>query len=294
MSEKKEMILRTALSLFAQKGHQATSMQEIAEASGVAKGTLYTYFQSKDDLLLTIFKKYYRQFIDKLQMIENRTDLSEKEKFYEQVYTLLSEMMNLREYIIVYFREQFIPNESTFQDFFIQTFHESFKWLREKMIIVYGEKVRSHASDLAIFFHAIIKHFFFFPLCLSHSVTAKDVCNFAFHRLEDVIDGSILQEEPLTTDLDRFHPYDQCNMKSKPSIPNILQTIKEKVSELTLPSEKKDTVIQTVEAIFREWQKVDPDQIILSGLFLYLKKEGPNEIKNDIEVLEQFLFKNKG
>ena len=48
---KKERIIRTALEIFAHKGFHPATMAEIAKASGVAKGSLYNYFTSKEDLL---------------------------------------------------------------------------------------------------------------------------------------------------------------------------------------------------------------------------------------------------
>jgi AcrR family transcriptional regulator len=44
-------ILAAARQLVEQRGLEAMTMEEIAAAAGVAKGTLYLYFQSKDDLL---------------------------------------------------------------------------------------------------------------------------------------------------------------------------------------------------------------------------------------------------
>jgi TetR/AcrR family transcriptional regulator len=53
-NEKKERILRTASQLFASRGFNQTDMDEIAKRSGVAKGSLYNYFQSKDELFLFV------------------------------------------------------------------------------------------------------------------------------------------------------------------------------------------------------------------------------------------------
>ncbi len=50
----KERILDVAIDLFAQKGFDAVSMREIAEASGIRKATLYYYFTTKDEILVTI------------------------------------------------------------------------------------------------------------------------------------------------------------------------------------------------------------------------------------------------
>ena len=51
---KRERIVESALKLFANESYQAVTMDRVAEAAGVAKGTLYLYFQSKEDLYLGI------------------------------------------------------------------------------------------------------------------------------------------------------------------------------------------------------------------------------------------------
>ncbi|MHB8384514.1 MAG: TetR/AcrR family transcriptional regulator [Candidatus Binataceae bacterium] len=51
---KRERILARGLQLFAYEPYQAVTMDRVADAAGVAKGTLYLYFQSKEDLYLEI------------------------------------------------------------------------------------------------------------------------------------------------------------------------------------------------------------------------------------------------
>lgn len=48
-------ILRAAVKLFAEKGFDATTVQEVVTAAEVTKGALYHYFDSKDDLLYEIY-----------------------------------------------------------------------------------------------------------------------------------------------------------------------------------------------------------------------------------------------
>lgn len=48
----REMIIDTALSLFLQRGYDATRMEEVAEAAGIGTSTLYRYFPTKDLLLI--------------------------------------------------------------------------------------------------------------------------------------------------------------------------------------------------------------------------------------------------
>ena len=55
-SERIAQIHEAALSLFAQKGYHETTMDDIVEATGLSKGTLYWYFQGKQDLFISLFR----------------------------------------------------------------------------------------------------------------------------------------------------------------------------------------------------------------------------------------------
>ncbi len=54
-AEKRQAILDGAVKMFAEKGFFNTTVAEIARAAGVADGTMYLYFKSKDELLPAIF-----------------------------------------------------------------------------------------------------------------------------------------------------------------------------------------------------------------------------------------------
>ena len=50
MNKTKRKIFETAMQLFADKGYEATSIEEITATVGVAKGTLYYHFSSKEEI----------------------------------------------------------------------------------------------------------------------------------------------------------------------------------------------------------------------------------------------------
>ncbi|MFO0644578.1 MAG: TetR/AcrR family transcriptional regulator [Polyangiaceae bacterium] len=54
--DKRERILAAAVRVFAKNGFYATRVSEVAKAAGVADGTIYLYFRSKDELLVSLFE----------------------------------------------------------------------------------------------------------------------------------------------------------------------------------------------------------------------------------------------
>ncbi len=54
--DKRDRILRAAVKVFARNGFHATRVSEVAKAAGVADGTIYLYFKSKEELLFSLFQ----------------------------------------------------------------------------------------------------------------------------------------------------------------------------------------------------------------------------------------------
>lgn len=67
VTNKRERILRAATDVFARVGYFNARVSEVARAAGVADGTIYLYFQSKEDLLVTIFRDHARRYLGSLE-----------------------------------------------------------------------------------------------------------------------------------------------------------------------------------------------------------------------------------
>jgi TetR/AcrR family fatty acid metabolism transcriptional regulator len=59
--DKREALLRAATDVFATRGFFNAQVADVARAAGVAAGTVYLYFRSKDDLLVSIFDRTMRE-----------------------------------------------------------------------------------------------------------------------------------------------------------------------------------------------------------------------------------------
>jgi TetR/AcrR family fatty acid metabolism transcriptional regulator len=58
---KRAAILRAAIDVFADCGYFNAQVADVARSAGVAAGTVYLYFRSKDDLLVSIFERSMRE-----------------------------------------------------------------------------------------------------------------------------------------------------------------------------------------------------------------------------------------
>ena len=67
--ERKNEILDVAEQLFAQKGFEETSTNDIIKAIGIARGTLYHHFQSKEEILDSVISRLSEEMMKKAQMV---------------------------------------------------------------------------------------------------------------------------------------------------------------------------------------------------------------------------------
>jgi TetR/AcrR family fatty acid metabolism transcriptional regulator len=79
ISDKHEAILRAATTVFARNGYFNSKVADIARAAGVADGTVYLYFKSKEEILHCIFDRSVGEALEAARKrVERITDAREK------------------------------------------------------------------------------------------------------------------------------------------------------------------------------------------------------------------------
>jgi len=73
-NQKRQDILQAAMALFMDKGFQNTKMEDIAIDAGVGKGTLYEYFENKQDIFDEACIEYVNVIIDNIRYVSNMDD----------------------------------------------------------------------------------------------------------------------------------------------------------------------------------------------------------------------------
>ena len=62
--DKRRQILDAALRVFAKKGYYKARVTEIARAAGIADGTVYLYFDSKQDIIVSVFSDVVKRHLE--------------------------------------------------------------------------------------------------------------------------------------------------------------------------------------------------------------------------------------
>jgi len=68
--ERKDQIMNAAKDVFAHKGFDKARMDDIADKTGLSKGTLYLYFKSKDDLIIAIVNRIFQREFSSFENID--------------------------------------------------------------------------------------------------------------------------------------------------------------------------------------------------------------------------------
>jgi len=110
----KQAIVEAAISLFSAQGYENTSIEQIAKAAGVGKGTVYSYFQTKKDLIKG-FCDYELEKIHLELVKRSNQDASILEQMLTIYMTEFHHVTQNREFGRLYMRESIFPKESDVQ-----------------------------------------------------------------------------------------------------------------------------------------------------------------------------------
>src|SRR5437899_591100 len=101
----RQAILRAALALFAEKGFYRTTTKAISRKAGIAEGTLFNYFEAKEDLALYFFEQELAGIIEWYDRDSRLKRVALPEKLFAVIHHLLDRLAPYEDFIgAVYLR----------------------------------------------------------------------------------------------------------------------------------------------------------------------------------------------
>lgn len=289
LPDKRLTILNEATSLFSEKGFHATSMQEVADRSHVSKGTIYTYFASKEELLLSIFK-FFHETIQMHIAQAKAASLSPKDAYRDQIEILLSESLRYKAFFKMQYREQVISSHKTIQSYLFQKRFEQFKWYQNLLTDVYGEPIFPYLSELSFMMDSLINGFLVLMMIKDDVIEAGQLALYLTNRIDDLAKALILEEnEPLLPNslLDQFkNAALDYTIEHETDIKELINKMTEKLSHLQLASEKEQELKSSLHYFLEAYNDDPTKKFLFKGLLSNF--EGIKELetlRNRIETL---------
>ena len=142
--DKREAILRAAIKVFAGKGYFNSKVADIAGEAGIADGTVYLYFKSKDDILHSIFDRAMAEFIaEGKREIENLNGPEEK---LRRIAELHLEKLGADRELAIVFQVELRGSTKFMQEFSAAGFAEYLDIIRET--IAEGQAIGIFRDDI--------------------------------------------------------------------------------------------------------------------------------------------------
>ncbi|WP_213619096.1 TetR/AcrR family transcriptional regulator [Paenibacillus sp. J22TS3] len=293
-ADKKKFIIRTAMELFSIKGSSATSMQEIAEHCGMSKGSLYLHFKSKEELEQSIYTYCYQMLHEQLVQVDQEQGLTPKENLRKQLETLLSLVLELREFLLMQIKEWVTHGKKNMEPQCVKDNNiRMLKRAQSKLLHVYGPEIEPYTADLTLFIHGSLGSYIRLLFDPRLSITIQQMSGHFMFMLDALSEG-LLAKRPVplfSSELleqwvhDGFGP-----IQANPHPLQVIKAMKITLKGLDLPEPRRDETLDSLVILEQELLELQPRRAILLGMMRNLKNI--SEMEEQFKELEAALFQH--
>lgn len=289
MIDKRTQIIEAAIHYFANKGYHETSIQEIADRVGIAKGSVYSYFRSKEDLLMSVYKHYYELIDAKVDEVSRDHNLSPREKLIKQIAVLFAELALTRDFLMMQMKEHGFSqlNESQ-QRLLHHMMAKSYRFFTQTMLDMFGEPIRPYALDCSAILQGIIAEYLKCMFLLHQELDNERTALFIVERIEDVATGLLHRKRDPVLKRTKLGDFIQAAGSSCLSLRDqiLMQTRQVSKSNAIPLSDDLRGILQVIE---REISKEKPAPLVLKGMLALLQHNQLAELATLCSLLEVYL-----
>lgn len=269
MNERKRQILEAAIKRFAQQGFKASSIQEIADEVGVAKGSIYLYFKSKGELLRSALLFTLEQMTKSIAEVACNGQLSPREQLLQQIAV----QINLTHEHGDFIRMLLIESAVQLDDETKQVLHAfragSCRWMYQSVVRIYGEEIVPYAIDLSSMLESMLSQFFALLVLDRTPIDTDRLPQFMLERLDENARGMMEKGHPpmLTKDNMPF-PFDSTPSPASfsPRWKELIEHVKVQDAIRSLPDAQQHELLAYLLVLEREWGKSRPNAAMLESI----------------------------
>ena len=244
-------------------------MQEVADRSHVSKGTIYTYFSSKEELLLSIFEFFQENIRHHLEQALS-SNLPVIDKYIKQIQILLSESLKYKAFFKMQHREQLISSHKAIQAYLMRSRLDQFKWYESMLKEVYGVQIEPYIPDSCILLDSLVTGFLRVIMLETELTSTEEVARYITKRVDNMIQAIIQTKEPALLPaniIDRFRStFLRFDLESEINVEKILSQMESELSALTLSPEQRKELENSLHFLAQELKQDPPKKFLFKGL----------------------------
>jgi AcrR family transcriptional regulator len=233
MNDKKKHVIKMAHRLFIEKGFQATSIQDILDYSGIAKGTFYNYFSSKNELLIELLRTIYRKMeLERNELLLGQ-DPANLDIFIKQIELQME--TNRTKKLVALFEEVNFSDDKDLKTFIVQGQLRIVRWIYRRFIDIFGEEKRPYLLDCAIMFTGLLHHNIrYSSMAYAAENSIAKVVHYSVKRIVKIVEevsqsGDQLIDPEIMT---RWFPDDHLDQPFQQKLYNTILKIKASITNL--------------------------------------------------------------
>ncbi|MCG3087722.1 TetR/AcrR family transcriptional regulator [Sporosarcina cyprini] len=191
--DKRTMIIEKASELFAKKGFDTTSVQEITDACGISKGSFYLTFKSKESLLFAIFEYFTSKLVERISTVFHK-EITSRERLSEYLVIQFEEIQKYKDFILMQVREQTNLGNEEMMRLLSRLRRKAFELQEALFVERYGQAISAHLPDLFVIVSGMTKGYIEIIIMTRVELDYKKLADYLVARIDSVVAGL---KEPL-------------------------------------------------------------------------------------------------
>lgn len=271
--DKKEEIMQSATHLFWEKGYFSTSVQEVANGCGISKGTLYSFFNSKEELLIQVIKYNHNKMLQQTVNVNLDSSLSPKERLIQKIVVQFDSFRKNKDFMGMLLRA-LPPHDNPQIPLLMKRIRVAMaNWYKECLIEAYGDKVEPYIWDLVFMFQGALKEYAALAVHENKDINSQNAARFIVEQFDTMIHHTTDLEPVLTpeemaeyevfeTDLEPESPEEQ--------IDQLMEELHGRIKNLSIHEETRQDSILAIQSLQKEIHAHEPRRFLIKSLLLYL------------------------
>jgi AcrR family transcriptional regulator len=287
----KQRIMESAMRFFSERGYVSTSMQDIANDCGIAKGSLYKFFASKEDLLIEVYELRVQDMYEQAETIQADKTLSPRDRFIRETLHQLQYFTDLK-FSVEEYQDLPMQEDGKFIPFCHRLRARQLNYYKDCLLSAYGQQLEPYIWDLVAVYLGIMKEYTKCPNFMNQPLSLENAAIFIVDRMDDMAVGVLKTKCPQILQYSVILEYIQSGLQGT-SVPaakqkkDMFETLISSVQELAVSITRKAELVEAVQLLQEEAEKEQPKRSLIRVLLEHLQSQ--HELKNMVGQLDKLL-----